>query len=139
MKYLLFLFLTLPLLGAEYAKIEGGNVVQVREVPDSVNYSTTFDADKWKPVVRDPQPNHDPATQKLTQLVTIGDENVTFGWQVVPLTQEEQDRKAELQQRATEAQQLQNQLAAARRKLRDGTITNAEVRQILLFLLRDVD
>lgn len=138
MKTLLILLLTaLPLLAAEYAKVQDGQVKQVRKVPDSVVYDGTFDASLWKPVIRNAQPVFDEATQKLIQTITINADNVTFGWSVEALTQTELDAKAAAAEREAERQEIASTLATVRTKLKDGTITDAQIRKILLYLLRN--
>lgn len=138
MKSLLLLLLSaLPLLAAEFAKVENGQLIQVRKVPDSVDYATTFDTTLWKPVVRNAQPVFDDATQKLVQTITINADNVTFGWSVEALTQAELDAKAAAAEREVERQEIASTLATVRAKLKDGSITDVQIRKVLLYLLRN--
>ena len=95
---------------------EWGDVIQLKRIDDNT------------------LPAFNSATQKLVRISTDNDaaHTRTFSWSVVALTQAELDEIAEKAADTNRRTQAQNMLTA----LENGTITAAQQRQVLAFLLR---
>lgn len=139
MKKLLLLLLLLPFvsLGQEQALVESGtgSLLQTRDLAKLRTQPTKA---VWVPMVRNPQPVYDSATEKLVKVETFDGTTFTISWNKVALSQAELDaitaRQAEAALFQTRKTNLQNIIAT----LEAGNATNAQVQTAIARLIKQV-
>lgn len=137
----LFLILTVlaPPVYGERAKVDTvtGEVLAY-EVP--VKDQAPPNPAVWYPVTREAKPPFDPATEKLVRQVNVDQqaETVTVNWNVVALTQAELDARAADAQAASDEDTRRTQIQNVMDQLNAGTLTGAQVQQVLYRLLKNL-
>lgn len=134
--FLILLALTLICMGEEYALIQNSDktVLGLRQTNGPMEYDAYSASAEvyWVPVIRNAQPAYDSATQRIVQTVVATTTEVTYGWQIVALTQAELDSNARQAARTTSVTEIKTLLT-----LMEGqTATNIDILRCIELLLK---
>ncbi len=82
----------------EYALVRTSDdtILKTRDFKAATPPNLSHKGWEWRAITRDPVPAYDPATQYIDPTVTVGASSVTYGWDVVSKTAQEQNDEKEL-------------------------------------------